>query len=225
MALPTRGKSRRVVRLVSLSGDPDLSIELQAGVNKVGRQRVGNHIVLMSGDVSRFHAELEVGEEAISLRDLESANGTFVNDERIKERKLEAGDKIGFSSQFSFRLLIDMVLEPQEGTSLSGGSGLAPAASGAAAAPTAESRNRSFKEATSTPLAPTGSGRNAASLTAPQGGPRPPHRGQLSPPVSSSGEPPSAAKSPMEAELSALSTGSPAKDLPPPEDEAAMRTS
>jgi pSer/pThr/pTyr-binding forkhead associated (FHA) protein len=106
-----REQGRRVVRLISASADADLKIELQAGVNKVGRQRNGNHIVLVSGEVSRFHAEVTVGDSEINVRDLGSANGTFINGQRIQEGKLEAGDTVAFSNQFAFEVQIDMKME------------------------------------------------------------------------------------------------------------------
>ena len=57
MPLPEKGRQRRVVRLVSTNKETDLSIELQLGVNKVGRQRNGNHIVLVSGEISRLRRD------------------------------------------------------------------------------------------------------------------------------------------------------------------------
>lgn len=100
--------TRRVVRLVSTTPGTDLSIELQAGVNRVGRQRAGNHIVLVSPQVSRWHAELEVLPERVLLRDLGSANGTYVNGERAQERELVAGDLVAFSDKFTLRVLVEL---------------------------------------------------------------------------------------------------------------------
>ena len=57
--------------------------------------RIGRHpdcdLVLDSPLVSRFHAELELeGEEAL-LRDLSSANGTFVEGQRVVQTRLQPG--------------------------------------------------------------------------------------------------------------------------------------
>ncbi|MCA9664399.1 MAG: FHA domain-containing protein, partial [Myxococcales bacterium] len=109
----------RIVRLVSAQDDTDLSIELQEGVNRIGRQRTDNHIVLVSPQVSRFHAEIDVGKD-ILVRDLSSANGTFVNGERVSERRLQPGDLVGFSDQFTLRLTIDMLEDPSSMTLSSG---------------------------------------------------------------------------------------------------------
>jgi pSer/pThr/pTyr-binding forkhead associated (FHA) protein len=115
MPVPEQGRGHRVVRLVSMNQETDLTIELQDGVNKVGRQRSGNHIVLVSGEISRFHAEVEITASSIVVRDLGSSNGTFVNGVRVEgEQPAHAGDEIGFSTQFLFQLLIEMITEPPE---------------------------------------------------------------------------------------------------------------
>jgi hypothetical protein len=50
-------------------------------------------MVLVEDMVSRRHARLECTEE-ISIEDLGSTNGTFVNGERIKKSKLQEGDRV-----------------------------------------------------------------------------------------------------------------------------------
>lgn len=45
-------------------------------------------------DVSRQHARIEVTADAILLTDLGSTNGTLVNGQKIRNRKLEDGDRI-----------------------------------------------------------------------------------------------------------------------------------
>jgi hypothetical protein len=122
-----RDKGRRVVRLVSSTAETDLTIELQTGVNKIGRQRNGNHIVLVSGEVSRFHAEVVVADDSLLVRDLESANGTFVNGRRVKDSRVNGGDQIAFSSQFSFFVQVDMVMQSPEVVTLPPEAGSVPA--------------------------------------------------------------------------------------------------
>ena len=109
----------RVVRLVSSATDSDLSIELQPGLNKIGRQRNDNHIVLVSPDISRFHAQIVVSDDAIEIADLGSSNGTFVNGRRVQEKNLEAGDMVAFSDEFSFQVLIDLPLSSPKTLTLS----------------------------------------------------------------------------------------------------------
>jgi pSer/pThr/pTyr-binding forkhead associated (FHA) protein len=45
-------------------------------------------------EVSRHHAQLTLSGDTVSLKDLGSANGTFVNNKRVKEAKLEPGDHV-----------------------------------------------------------------------------------------------------------------------------------
>ncbi|GJM19172.1 MAG: hypothetical protein DHS20C14_13850 [Phycisphaeraceae bacterium] len=50
-----------------------------------------------AGSVSRTHCTITVSDEgSITIRDLGSSNGTFVNQERIDERSLSAGDLVSF---------------------------------------------------------------------------------------------------------------------------------
>ncbi len=53
---------------------------------------------LTAADVSRSHALLTCQHGKVSLLDLGSTNGTFVNGRRIKEAELEPGDVVRFSS-------------------------------------------------------------------------------------------------------------------------------
>ena len=50
---------------------------------QIGRDR-GNDVVLDAPTVSRYHAQLERSGQRYRLRDLHSANGTFVNDRRVE---------------------------------------------------------------------------------------------------------------------------------------------
>ncbi|MBN9419101.1 hypothetical protein ABS71_05240 [bacterium SCN 62-11] len=59
-------------------------------VIRIGRNQDCD-LVLDSPLVSRYHAELEVGAEGAWLRDLESANGTFVGGRRVSQAQLRAG--------------------------------------------------------------------------------------------------------------------------------------
>jgi len=51
-------------------------------------------LVLAEDLVSRRHAELAVKEGEVTLRDLGSTNGTFVNGQRVKKVKLVVGDRV-----------------------------------------------------------------------------------------------------------------------------------
>ena len=89
-------------------------------------------------DVSRKHCELTLGEGEIRVRDLASSNGTFVNDRRINETTLSAGDRLSVGPVV-FTVQIDG--EPAEispesaaAAALGGAADVAPPAAPAAAA-------------------------------------------------------------------------------------------
>lgn len=66
-----------------------------------------NDLVLGSKQVSRNHAQLSVLNGQLYVKDLESSNGTFINDERIsanEARHLVADDTLVFAS-FSFQVI------------------------------------------------------------------------------------------------------------------------
>jgi len=44
--------------------------------------------------VSRRHCEITISESGVSVRDLASSNGTYVNNQRANEADLEAGDRL-----------------------------------------------------------------------------------------------------------------------------------
>jgi hypothetical protein len=53
--------------------------------------------------VSRRHAELDISNNTIRIKDLRSLNGTFVGQERIQESEVKPGDELGFG-RVSLRL-------------------------------------------------------------------------------------------------------------------------
>ncbi len=53
-----------------------------------------NDLRFNSRNVSNYHAEILNEPEGLVLRDLGSTNGTYVNEERVKRRKLTEGDRI-----------------------------------------------------------------------------------------------------------------------------------
>ena len=87
--------------LVRENGD---SYPLKLGKNTIGRQD-DNDVVLRDTTISRHHAVLYVERDAMTLQDLSSSNGTFVNDKRLgRERsRVEPGTGIRFGNQ-SFNL-------------------------------------------------------------------------------------------------------------------------
>lgn len=61
-----------------------------------------NHVVLDDGRISRQHAKLSPEDGGFAVQDLESSNGTFVNDQKVERRTLCAGDVVRFGP-FRFR--------------------------------------------------------------------------------------------------------------------------
>ncbi len=86
---------------------PDLPIDRDLRGRKItilGRDPASD-IVLDSSVVSRRHAEVRKEVDGFVVRDLKSANGTFVNGERvIEDRPLRPGDRIGIGP---WRLMFD----------------------------------------------------------------------------------------------------------------------
>jgi pSer/pThr/pTyr-binding forkhead associated (FHA) protein len=59
----------------------------------IGR-REENQVVLEADNISRNHAAIERRDGAYFVRDLESANGTFLNEQRIDDAPLNDGDRL-----------------------------------------------------------------------------------------------------------------------------------
>lgn len=66
-----------------------------SGVYVVGRSS-GCDLVVRHASVSRRHAEIQVLGDCVTILDLGSHNGTFVNDERIESADLIVGQKVTF---------------------------------------------------------------------------------------------------------------------------------
>ncbi len=68
---------------------------LKTPLTSIGRSR-SNDIVISSDAVSRYHAQITKQGSEIIVRDLDSTNGTYINDdvERTQECRLRRGDQI-----------------------------------------------------------------------------------------------------------------------------------
>jgi hypothetical protein len=64
--------------------------ELDEGLTSLGRNPT-NDFRVPDATVSSFHCELIVTSESVLVRDLNSTNGTFINDEPVSEALLEPG--------------------------------------------------------------------------------------------------------------------------------------
>jgi pSer/pThr/pTyr-binding forkhead associated (FHA) protein len=63
------------------------------GVKTVGRAP-GADFILDAALVSRLHCRLEAEGEGLLVVDLDSTNGTFVNDKRVERARLASGDRL-----------------------------------------------------------------------------------------------------------------------------------
>src|SRR5881275_1373813 len=72
---------------------------------RFGRAGDRSDLVLDDGQVSRAHALIKRTANGYALVDLESANGTWINDQRVKEKPLADGDKFTISKyNFEFKV-------------------------------------------------------------------------------------------------------------------------
>ncbi len=85
--------------------DPDTPNQkvytLESGINTIGRED-DNTIVVLHGYLSRHHAQIVISSnsDCATLTDLQSLNGTFVNECKIEECQIKHGDLIRFGSVF-----------------------------------------------------------------------------------------------------------------------------
>ena len=90
------------VVLMHLSGDRSGQVhEFAQDRVLIGRGQ-GNDLqydAFADAQVSSRHAEMLVSGDAVTLRDLGSLNGTFVNGERIDTRVLAEGDTLQFGTK------------------------------------------------------------------------------------------------------------------------------
>jgi len=64
-------------------------------------------IVLPSDHVSERHASLRFQDRGFVITDLDSSNGTFVNDDEVRQESLKDGDRIRFGSEeFVFKCVV-----------------------------------------------------------------------------------------------------------------------
>ncbi|MEP6636433.1 MAG: sigma 54-interacting transcriptional regulator [Acidobacteriota bacterium] len=92
-------------RLAAIAGKLKGSVfPIKDGVSVIGRE-VAAHICIADASVSRRHSQIEKEGEQFQIADLDSLNGTFINDVPVKRRALQHGDRVRIGdSQFLFLL-------------------------------------------------------------------------------------------------------------------------
>ena len=81
-----------ILRTIS-DGEPEKTFRvLPGGIKTIGRA-TGADFIVDAALVSRVHCRVTaLASGGLEVRDLDSTNGTFVNDERVKTAHLEPGD-------------------------------------------------------------------------------------------------------------------------------------
>src|SRR6266571_7125323 len=92
----------KFAKLIAQEGTPPPEYQLGPRTS-IGRVKE-NEISIPKPSVSRKHAVIAQTPQGYVITDLDSGNGTFVNDERVKTRKLEDGDRVRLGDRaFVFR--------------------------------------------------------------------------------------------------------------------------
>lgn len=102
---------RTGIRLIHIAGEtgeglyPDICLEKE--VLYVGKRKGESDIILNSPTVSRMHARLEGKDGRYFVKDLNSRNGTYCNEERLQpqeQREIAVGDRVAFA-QIEYRVV------------------------------------------------------------------------------------------------------------------------
>ena len=100
-ARPQQAASPRAQLVDVVTGD---TLDVNGNRCIVGRERAAADVVLRDPNVSRRHAQLTFTGTDWSIEDLNSTNGTLVNNRRITRCPLRSGDLLTFGlSTFEFR--------------------------------------------------------------------------------------------------------------------------
>ncbi|MBO0779020.1 MAG: FAD-dependent oxidoreductase [Ktedonobacteraceae bacterium] len=106
---------KRVPLEALLVHEPDRVTGLNLAETRLGRAPVligrqpGVHLLIDQGAVSRLHAGISYVDGQYVLRDLGSANGTFINDIRLEPSRaytLQDGDQVRFGKLIRFRFVL-----------------------------------------------------------------------------------------------------------------------
>ncbi len=85
-------------RLVNVTSGMSEMYPLQDGVTTLGRES-DNKIQILRANISRHHAKITNMPSVCEVEDLDSANGTFVDGERVKSAVLKHGTEVRFGDE------------------------------------------------------------------------------------------------------------------------------
>jgi pSer/pThr/pTyr-binding forkhead associated (FHA) protein len=74
--------------------DQGLTFRLSPGAIKTVGRATGADFIVDAALVSRVHCRLTATDSNVEVVDLKSTNGTYVNDKRVENAKLAAGDRL-----------------------------------------------------------------------------------------------------------------------------------
>jgi pSer/pThr/pTyr-binding forkhead associated (FHA) protein len=72
----------------------DATFRLKSGAVKTVGRAARADFILDVALVSRLHCRLTASDDKLEVLDLDSTNGTFVNDKRVDKAKLATGDRL-----------------------------------------------------------------------------------------------------------------------------------
>jgi pSer/pThr/pTyr-binding forkhead associated (FHA) protein len=75
--------------------EPSFTFRIMPGSIKTIGRSPGAEFIVDAGMVSRLHCQVTAGATELTVVDLDSTNGTFVNGQRITRASLKEGDKLG----------------------------------------------------------------------------------------------------------------------------------
>src|SRR2546421_11392248 len=79
--------------MIKTAGLDNRTLELRLGVNRIGRDP-NCDFSLSHPTISSIHCEIEVSADGVLLRDCGSSNGTFINNDPVKEVWLMRGQEL-----------------------------------------------------------------------------------------------------------------------------------
>src|ERR1700742_377322 len=79
----------------TVDAEPALTFRLPIGATKTVGRAVRSDFILDAALVSRVHCRLVASDAGeLEVEDLDSTNGTFVNDQRVQRATLSSGDRL-----------------------------------------------------------------------------------------------------------------------------------